>query len=301
MRIWRHHWDCYNRCYHCNEQLNKITMKKYIIFLLISVVFSSPTISQKEKEWTFIDYLDAGIKILEVANKAAELYNQINESDTRAVITFTTNDPSEVKVYVNSQLMGTINSRKVYSLKVSPGYYGCKAVFSDGSSFYEQVTAIRGSQYNVRLDPAVSNISYAVRKVYGFIYGDRVNFRSSSSTESKDNVISQASNNEILGILDKQIITQHGDCRITKRACYFTTTQYRSPYLVHGGVTMKVLRLLENGKCLVSFDTEEGIMTGYMETEDLTSIQSSVWYKVKMNGTIGWIYGDYVKMKHIGC
>src|SRR5688572_25719104 len=244
-----------------------------------------------------MDYLDASIKIVEVTDKAVTLYNHINENDSKAVITITTNDHTAVKVYINSQLVGFINSHKGYSLKVPPGYYTCKAIFSDGSALDEYLTAARGSQYNVRLDKAISNISYTVRKVYGTVSGNRVNFRSSPSTESNDNLIGQVNQNEVVEILDKQIIKQRGDYRITRRSCYFTPGNYRSPYIVHGGIAMHVIRQAENGRCLVSFDTPEGIMTGYINTDDMTSIQSSIWYKVKMKGATGWIYGDFVKMK----
>lgn len=274
-------------------------MQKILIFfnVVTFIVFNSVfglAQNNNKKEWTWVDYLDAGVKILEFTNEATKLYDHINSKDPDAVLVFTTNVSSNVEIYLNNNYVGKINNYNGYSLRVSPGDHYYKAKYSDGTVSENYVYAKAGTQYNLNLTFAGIDTKYTVKRNYGTINGNKVNLRSSTDTEYRDNILLQLYNGQRVELLGKKINYTSSSFKITTKKSFFEPISNVTSFYINKGISVKVVEYLNYNRCKVLLQTEKAPIYGIVECTNLKSIENSTWYKVKYGNKVGWVFGQFI-------
>ena len=124
----------------------------------------------------------------------------------------------------------------------------------------------------------------------GLIKGNKINFRSTPSTESNENIIGELNEDYKVTILDKKVVGTNEGFRITKVKTTFKPINGDSSYSIEKGVSVKYLSE-DSEKCLVQFNSEKG----YISKSDLKSMEGISWYKIQYNEKVGWMYSEFIK------
>lgn len=271
----------------------KLNFINVIIFMIFNFA-SGQSQNNNKKEWTWVDWIDAGVKVLEFTNEATKLYDYVNSKDPNAVLVFTTNVNTNVEIYLNNNYVGKVNNSNGYSLKVPPGNHYYKAKYYDGSVSENYVYTKAGTQYNLNLTLSGTDTKYSVKRNFGTINGNKVNMRTSTDTEFRDNIILQLYKGDQIELIDKQISYTSSSFKITSKKTYFEPVSNRKSFYINKGISVKVVEHLNYNRCKVILQTDNATIYGIVDCGTLKSIENSTWYKVKYGNKTGWVFGQFV-------
>ena len=265
------------------------------IFSLLLVVFfsslSSPAFGQK---WRAIQ---KGLAVIEGLYNATQLYDWLTEEEEEenSTLIFTTSSTSPVSIYVNGAFIGNIVKNRDITCKVVAGNGYYQAFHKNGTTQNDNFVLTQGMQHNVFITESQTNMQYAVRKKYGFINGNTVNFR--RTPEIGQNLIFKLSKYDEVEIIDKMIISGNNSDRILLRDSYFQPIGEKS-FKILKDIAVKFISYAENNHSKVRLYMKDGSSKiGFISNRDLGYMKDKKWYKVRYGGYTGWVYGKLLTEK----
>lgn len=264
-----------------------------ILTLTTIGIFCFPTFSFGQ--WK---YIKGGIEIIQGVESLQNVIDWFRSdkenSDTKAVLAFSTNSYTDVSVYVNDAFIGYIKDGKSITCRVNSGYGHYKAIHSNGTIIEDNLYISSGTSHNIVIANQKSNLTYDIKKKECSINGSSVNLRSYPEIDP-ENIISKLSSYDTGEILDKMIVVGSNDDRIIINDTYFQPIDGTSSYKAYHGIAVKLIESYTDGTSKIRLFRKDGTSkVGYIASDELGDMKNKTWYKIEINGYIGWVYGDFV-------
>ncbi|MEL6140520.1 MAG: hypothetical protein AAFU67_02760 [Bacteroidota bacterium] len=264
-------------------------MKHFALLLLITIFSTTHVHAQK---WKIIQ---RGIQVLEGLYAATQIYDWLTEDKEATAVAFRTNSSSPISIYINDAYVGKISAHKGLTCKVTSGYVSYRATAANGKVFGDEFYMKQGRQHDVFISTDYSNAKYVDNSAASTVTGDKVNVRSRPEIRP-DNIIMKAHSGQSVQIIDRYIVAGEENDRITNKKCWFyPQDDFENKFLVvKGNAVKRIGNWDQNYDKVIVYSYNQPVI-GLIRKTDLNPMKNKKWFKVKINGMEGWIYGDYVK------